>query len=143
MRVAEIARAAAVNPDTVRYYTRQQLLHPRRNPDNGYHEYDAGDLRRLRFARKARQLGFSLQEIAEILAEADEHASPCPLVRQIFERRLTEVESQLAELQALRDRMREAMTAWTGMPDGAPDGHTICRLIEHWDDNGSDCCHDH
>lgn len=134
MHVSEIAAAAGVNPETVRYYTRQHLLHPERNPDNGYHRYSVDDLRRLRFARKARQLGFSLQEISEILHEADEHNSPCPMVRQAFEQRLADVEKQLKELQALRDRMREAMSIWQEMPDGAPDGHTICRLIEHWDD---------
>jgi len=134
MRVAEIARAAGVNPETVRYYTRQRLLLPERDPSNGYHRYGTDDLRRLRFARKARQLGFSLQEITDILREADEHNSPCPMVRQVFEHRLAEVERQLTELQQLRDRMREAMHAWRKMPDGSPDGHTICRLIEHWDD---------
>ena len=60
MKVKEIATAAGVNPDTVRFYTREGLLQPTRNPDNNYQQYDAEDLRRLRFARKARQLGFSL-----------------------------------------------------------------------------------
>ncbi|WP_165857721.1 MerR family transcriptional regulator [Marinobacter sp. JSM 1782161] len=134
MKVSEVARAAGVNPDTVRYYTREGLLQPARNPDNGYHVYSSDDLQRLRFARKARQLGFALGEIQSILGQADEHHSPCPMVRDIFEQRLRDVETRLAELEALRDRMRDAMSAWQSMPDGTPDGHTICRLIEHWDD---------
>ena len=42
------------------------------------------------------------------------------------------VEQQLRELKALRNRMREAMQQWQTLPDGTPDGHSICRLIEHW-----------
>ena len=134
MKVMEIAKAAGVKPDTVRFYTREGLLSPARNPDNNYQQFDAEDLRRLRFARKARQLGFSLPEIRSILNQADDHHSPCPLVREVFEQRLEEVEREIRELNQLRDRMKSALTAWQAMPDGTPDGHTICRLIEHWDE---------
>lgn len=134
MKVKEIAAAARVNPDTVRFYTREGLLNPGRNPENNYQQFDAEDLRRLRFARKARQLGFSVHEIRQILEQADDHHSPCPMVRDVFEKRLTEVEQQIAELQQLRQRMTSALSAWQAMPNGTPDGHTICRLIERWDD---------
>ncbi len=141
MKVKEIATAAVVNPDTVRFYTREGLLRPVRNPDNNYQLYDAEDLRRLRFARKARQLGFSLQEIRQILEQADDHHSPCPMVRDVFTQRLAEVEREIGELQLLRKRMVSALSAWQEMPDGTPDGHTICRLIEHWDDpSAGSCC---
>ncbi|MBZ2169412.1 MerR family transcriptional regulator [Marinobacter sp. F4216] len=134
MKVKDIAQAAEVSPDTVRFYTREGLLTPQRDPDNNYQLFNADDLRRLRFARKARQLGFSLPEIRTIMAQADDHHSPCPMVRDVFEERLTEVERQIEELQQLRGRMRSALSAWKDMPDGTPDGHTICQLIEHWDD---------
>lgn len=133
MKVSDLARAAGVKPDTVRFYTREGLLNPTRNPGNNYQQYDAEDLRRLRFARKARQLGFSLPEIRSILAQADDHHSPCPMVREVFEHRLANVEKEIAQLQQLRQRMQSALSAWQAMPDGTPDGHTICRLIEHWD----------
>lgn len=134
MKVKDIAEAAGVNPDTVRFYTRENLLKPTRNPDNNYQQFDAEDLRRLRFARKARQLGFSLPEIRQILDQADDHHSPCPMVRDVFQHRLAEVEREIQELQQLRKRMTTALAAWQDMPDGTPDGHTICRLIEHWED---------
>ncbi|MDP4547772.1 MerR family transcriptional regulator [Marinobacter sp. MDS2] len=134
MKVKELATAADVTPDTVRFYTREGLLRPSRNPDNNYQYYDAEDLRRLRFARKARQLGFSLPEIRQILGQADEHHSPCPMVRDVFQHRLAEVDREIADLQQLRSRMVSALSAWQEMPDGTPDGQTICRLIEHWDD---------
>ncbi|MEX2474118.1 MerR family DNA-binding protein [Marinobacter sp.] len=135
MKVIDIAKAAGVNPDTVRFYTREGLLNPARNPANNYQQFGNEDLRRLRFARKARQLGFSLPEIRSILRQADDHHSPCPLVRDVFENRLAEVEREIRELHQLRDRMKSALSAWQTMPDGTPDGHTICRLIEHWDES--------
>ncbi|MGO1461514.1 MAG: MerR family transcriptional regulator [Marinobacter sp.] len=134
MKVKEIATSAGVSPDTVRFYTREGLLTPSRNPDNNYKQYDSEDLRRLRFARKARQLGFSLPEVRQILDQADDHHSPCPMVRDVFQQRLTVVEKEIHELEQLRKRMKTALAAWQDMPDGTPDGHTICRLIEHWDD---------
>ncbi|SDW84984.1 MULTISPECIES: MerR family transcriptional regulator [Marinobacter] len=148
MKVKELARAAGTSGDTVRFYTREGLLCPTRNPDNNYQQYSADDLHRLRFARKARTLGFSLPEIKAILEQADDHHSPCPLVREVFEQRLYNVEQQIAELTQLRARMQSALQAWQTMPDGTPDGHTICRLIEHWDDpdnisaSQGDVCHD-
>lgn len=134
MKVSELARQACVSADTVRFYTRAGLLRPSRDPGNGYQHYGATDLQRLRFARKARQLGFSLKEVTAILGDADRQRSPCPQVRDLFALKLAGVERQLRELTELRDRMRAAMEQWLAMPNGAPDGHTICRLIEHWDD---------
>ncbi len=144
MRVIDLARAAGVSADTVRHYTRRGLLHPRRDPGNGYQHYDTTDLQRLRFVRRARELGLSLHEVAEILRQADNRQSPCPLVRDLFEARLADVERNIAELTALRDRMREALAQWRHLPDGVPDGHTICRLIESWerDDTRSGGCHE-
>jgi len=135
VKVKDLAQAAGVTPDTVRFYTREGLLRPTRNPDNNYQQFDADDLRRLRFARKARQLGFSLPEIRSILAQADDHHSPCPMVREVFEQRLAQVEQDIRELQQLRQRMQSALRVWRDMPDGTPDGHTVCQLIEHWDDS--------
>lgn len=148
MKVNELARAAETSSDTVRFYTREGLLNPSRNPENNYQQFNADDLRRLKFARKARTLGFSLPEIKAILDQADDHHSPCPMVREVFEQRLQGVEQQIIELTQLRDRMKSALNAWQTMPDGTPDGHTICQLIERWDNQPDgnqytgESCHD-
>ncbi len=134
MQASQLARRAGVPVDTVRFYTKQGLLKPARNPRNGYQMYDREDYQRLVFARKARQLGFSLKDIHEILNQAEQKNSPCPMVRELFERHLEQVEQQLLELKSLRERMRAALAAWETMPDGAPDSETICQLIERWDE---------
>lgn len=138
MRVSEIARAADVSADTVRFYTRAGLLHPRRELGNNYQQYTNADLQRLRFIRRARELGFSLPDITEILRRADAQESPCPLVRDLFQQKLADVDRRLAELTELRQRMQSALTQWEGLPDGNPDGASICRLIEQWDAGAHD-----
>ncbi|MFG6177458.1 MerR family transcriptional regulator [Halomonas sp. THAF12] len=130
MKVSELARRAGVTAETVRHYTREGLLSPERDPDNGYQLYDDDDLRRLRFIQRARTLGFGVAEIREILEQSDRGDSPCPLVRDLLAQRLPEIRERIRELEALAGRMEEALAAWEHLPDGTPDGHSLCRLIE-------------
>ncbi len=141
MRVIEIARAANVTSETVRYYTRKGLLTARRNPDNGYQLYNAQTLKQLRFIQQARTLGFSIEEISHILQHQHDHSSPCPMVRDLLAKRVPKVVQQIAELQALLTRMENALHRWQQMPDGMPDGHTICQLIENRDSGESGVSH--
>ena len=78
MKVREIASALATTPDTVRYYTRLQLITPAKS-DNGYKFYSTKDASRLRFILSARHLGFSVEDIKQILREADNGKTACPL----------------------------------------------------------------
>lgn len=130
MKVSELARRAEVTAETVRHYTREGLLHPTRDPANGYQLFTQTDLERLRFIQRARTLGFSVAEIGDILAHADQGDSPCPLVRDLLASRLPQIRARIHELEALAARMEQALEAWAEMPDGTPDGHSLCRLIE-------------
>lgn len=130
MKVSELARLAGVTAETVRHYTREGLLYPERHPENGYQLFGQQELDRLRFIQRARTLGFTVAEIRDILDHADHGDSPCPLVRDLMASRLPEIHERIHELQALATRMEEALDAWAEMPDGTPDGHSLCRLIE-------------
>ncbi|MBS9403047.1 MerR family transcriptional regulator [Halomonas sp. TRM85114] len=130
MKVSELARLAGVTAETVRHYTREGLLHPERDPENGYQLFGQTDLERLRFIQRARTLGFGVAEIRDILAHADHGDSPCPMVRDLLASRLPEIRARIQELEALALRMEQALDAWAEMPDGTPDGHSLCRLIE-------------
>jgi len=132
MKVGELAKMAGVTADTVRHYTRIGLLKPVRNPSNSYQHYDNTALKHLRFAQKARLLGFSLNDIETIVNHQHTGASPCPMVRDLMASQLPKVEHQINELQEQLTRMERAMDAWKAMPDGLPDALSICPLIEHW-----------
>lgn len=130
MTVAKLAQETQVSSDTIRYYVRAGLLNPDRNAENNYHVFSERDARRLKFIHQAKQLGYTLKEIQQIITESEAGTSPCPIVREIIQSRITENRRKLAELQALQHRMEEALQHWEAMPDGMPDGHCICHLIE-------------
>jgi len=130
MTVNDLSRRTGVTSHAVRYYSRIGLLNPGRNPDNGYRIFDRGDLARLKFIRQAQSLGFTLEEISDILKEGEQGRAPCPQVRDILRRHIEENRRKLAEMMDLQQRMEEALEHWEAMPDGVPDGHSVCHLIE-------------
>jgi DNA-binding transcriptional MerR regulator len=130
MRVTELANAMNTTPDTVRYYTRTGLISPVKSPENGYKFYGKTAQKRLSFILSARQLSFSVEEIKDILSEADKGHSACPLVREIIELRLAETEKQFQAALLLREKLRNAINDWQCKPNKTPTGHMICHLIE-------------
>ena len=138
MQVNELASALKVPPDTIRFYARKGLLNPSRNPDNDYREFGPRDTRRLRFILCARNLGFSLGDITQILGESDKGQAPCTLVRGIIEERLEEIERRFEDMARLRARMRKAAREWRSAPDGTPNGDSVCHLIENFHEEDDD-----
>lgn len=136
MTAAVLARRAGVPLFTVRYYTRIGLLKPSRDLRNGYKMYKFSDSDRLRFIASAKDLGFSLAEIEQILDHAAHNNSPCPLVREIVERRIKENKQKIREMKALQKRLELASEVWKQMKNSTPDGHSVCRLIESFADMG-------
>ena len=133
MLVKQLAQLVGVTTDTVRYYTRVKLLNPATSDTNGYHLYNAGDLRRLRFILSARQLGFSVKDIHSIISESEQGNCPCPLTRKLITQRLAETEVLFKETLALRNRMQSALAQWDKAPDGAS-AEQVCSLIESFVD---------
>ena len=130
MKVQQLAEATRTSPDTVRYYVRIGLLKPKKNPVNGYKEFNLDDRQRLSFISRARDLGFSLADIQQIFEKADQGDSPCPVVREIIEERLIEVKRKLDDMTALYNRMQTAVEDWRQRPDQEPCGSHLCHLIE-------------
>ncbi len=130
MTVSVLAKQSGATPHAVRYYTRMGLLSPTRNPENGYRQYKPSEVKWLRFIRQAKALGYTLHEIQEIMQDRDQSSSPCHKVREMLERRIVENRRHLQELILLQDRMETALVQWSDMPDGIPDGHSVCHLIE-------------
>ena len=135
MRVNQLAKEIGITGDTVRFYTRIGYLSPSKNPSNGYKEYSQKDERLLRFILSARQLGFSVEDIGQILDTTNHGRSPCPLVRELIRQRLAETEKGFEVSAQLRWRMMEAIEAWSRKPDREPTGDMICRLIEEFGDS--------
>ncbi len=133
--VNELAKQCEVTTDAIRYYTRLGLLQPERNTDNDYRLYNKVDIKRLKFIHRAKHLGYTLNEITQIFQECEKDKSPCPRVREIIQGRIVENRKKIDQALQLQERMEEALTHWEDMPDGVPDGHTICLLIESFEEN--------
>ena len=129
-KVIDLARLAEVTPDAVRHYVHIGLLTPSRDPDNNYKLFKEEDVKTLQFVKQAQSLGFTLAEITQILERSCHGESPCPDVREMIQRRILENKKKLEDLNALQTRMETALERWEKMPDGVPDGESICHLIE-------------
>ena len=130
LTVNELALRAAVSPHVVRYYLRIGLLKAQQRKDNGYRLFDLRDVDRLRFIRQAKSLGFTLNEISQILTRAANGESPCSDVRCIVEHRIKETRVKIEEMQALQQRMEQTLEQWREMSDSDANSDSICRLIE-------------
>ncbi|MGY1686894.1 heavy metal-responsive transcriptional regulator [Geodermatophilus sp. SYSU D00804] len=126
LRVAELASAAGVPTDTVRYYERVGLLPEPERTAAGYRSYDAGAVDRLHFIRGAQRLGLRLSDIRALLAVRDTGTCPCEPAEQLLRRRLDEVDAEIARLVALRAQMRAMADALPSAQCPPPSPGTWC-----------------
>ncbi len=125
-----LAKKSDVPIYTVRHYTKIGLLKPRRDPRNGYKVYNFSDSTRLKFIMAAKDLGFTLAEISQILDEAKHGNSPCPMVRDIVKARIDENKRKIKEMQKLQKKMENSLNDWAEMENAMPNGDSVCHLIE-------------
>ncbi len=130
LTVNELASAAAVPAHVVRYYARIGLIAPARHRENGYRLFSRREVERVRFIRMAKRLGFTLNEIRHILAQAASGQLPCDDVRQMLAAHIEENRRKIAELEALQRRMESANALWQWMPEPLVEEGAICPLIE-------------
>jgi DNA-binding transcriptional MerR regulator len=107
VRTHQVATQAGVNPQTLRYYERVGLLPAPPRTGAGYRDYPAEAVEVLRFIRRAKQLGFALPEIRELLGFGRHGPQACAAARALAEQRVVELERRISDL----SRMREVLTA--------------------------------
>lgn len=127
LRIGAVARACDVSIDTIRYYEREGLLPPPRRRASGYRDYDRSAIRRLRFIRAAKHLGFSLDDIRELLALSTDRENGVKGVRQRAEARLGMIEERMAQLGRMREGLRELVDGCPG--HGEPEECPILRAL--------------
>src|SRR5688572_24908916 len=108
----EVARATGVSPDTLRHYERRGLLPPPVRTDAGYRRYPPSTVGRVELIQRALVIGFSLEELAQVLAERDRGGAPCRTVLGLVKDRLAALEQRLRELTALRGELVELIADW-------------------------------
>jgi MerR family transcriptional regulator, copper efflux regulator len=110
--IGSLAKRAGVSIDTVRYYERSGLLTPQARLPSGYRRYGDSQVSRLRFIRRAQELGFSLKDISELLALSG--LRDVARVKRSAQRKLDEVERRIAALQRVRTALSELIAQCPG-----------------------------
>lgn len=127
LKIGEVARLSGIGIEALRFYERSGLLGRPGRTASGYRAYDRAVLQRLDFIKRAQILGFSLDEIKQIIADKQAGKSPCHEVREIVRHRLAELDERMKEMRRYRNQLGAALMKWeeTGELDGQ-----VCGLIE-------------
>ena len=114
LTIGQLARRAGVGVETVRFYEREGLLkEPARRP-SGYRQYDEGVVDRLRFIRRAKQLGFTLNEIKELLSLRIDPSTTCADVKSRAEAKLDDIAAKIRTLQRMKRALVKLTKACSG-----------------------------
>ena len=108
--IGELSRRSDCNIETIRYYERVGLLPPAHRPGGRFRRYDADDVARLRFVRRARRLGFTLDEVRTFLRLAGaEGENACAAARSLAAAHVADIRAKIADLQAMERVLSEAI----------------------------------
>ncbi len=110
--IGQLAKRAGVGIDTVRYYERDGLLSPAARLESGYRRYGDTELKRLHFIRRAKALGFSLDDIRSLLTLSEEH--DVAQVKRAAEGKLADIDQRIAELERIRAGLHTLIAACPG-----------------------------
>ena len=114
LTIGKVATQAGVAIDTIRYYEREGLLPPPARRPSGYRDYPADTVKRLRFIRRAKDLGFTLSEIADLLQLTERSQHDMAGMKQAAVTKLALVQTKIAELQRMRKALQQMVTACPG-----------------------------
>ena len=119
MNIGQAAKASGVTTKMIRYYDEIGLVQPASRTDSNYREYDARQINELRFIKRGRSLGFSMEEITQLLSLWRDRARPSREVKAIADRHLADLDARIAEMQGMADTLRHLSDCCAG--DDRPD----------------------
>jgi len=107
MNIGQAAEHSGVSAKMIRHYESIGLVERARRTDGGYRIYDGNDIHTLRFIRRARDLGFSIKEIAQLVGLWRNRRRASADVRRVAQQHISELDQKIAELQAMRRTLTE------------------------------------
>jgi len=124
MRIGELARATGTKAETIRYYEREGILPIADRTDGNYRDYSPAHLATLTFIRRARELGFGMEQVRLLLDLSDKADKPCEGVDLMVEGQLAVVDRKIADLTRLREELSLMLLSCKGERIGE------CRVVE-------------
>lgn len=132
--IGEVADRTGLTAPTIRYYESVGLIKPPARSESGYRRYPDTTIEELRFIKKAQGLGFSLDEIAEILKLSRTGRAPCSHVLNVSRRHLAAVDERIKQLRRFRRQLAGEIAKWDGRQKPTCDG--LCQIIASAPDTG-------
>ena len=133
MNIGAAAKASGLSAKMIRYYESIGLLHAANRSDNGYRHYSPKDLQQLAFIKRARDLGFTLEEVGKLLALWQDRERASADVKALATEHIAELERKISALVSLRNSLNELVTCCHG--DQRPD----CPIIKALATGAADC----
>jgi DNA-binding transcriptional MerR regulator len=130
-KIGQVAQETGLSIDTIRFYEKLGLSkHPNRT-GGGFRVFGPEEIEGLKFVRKAQELGFSLEEIRELLVLKADHVPACSHVKEMLEQKLVGVEQKMRELRSLKRSLNNALHKCQSSLRKASRGHKEpCRVLE-------------
>ena len=114
LTIGKLARATGTTVETIRYYEKSGLIAAPARTDGNYRSYRPEDLERLRFVRRTRDLGFSLDEVRALLDMAEQRDRDCRTVDELANRHLEEIDRKIADLTMLKRELSGVISSCAG-----------------------------
>lgn len=133
MNIGEAAANSGVSAKMVRYYEQARLIPPAARSESGYRIYTQADVHRLRFIRRARDLGFSVAEIRDLLSLWNDRSRHSADVKQLAQSHIDELEQKIRQLRQMADTLQELIACCAG--DERPECPILASLEQPDDPN--------
>ncbi len=111
MRTGQVAEAAGVNVETLRYYERRGILKEPPRRSSGYREYPAGTVQVVILIKRAQEIGFSLEEVQDLLRLRNNTRRSCKTVRNAAAGKVDEIDQKICALRAMKRALSKLITA--------------------------------
>jgi|TARA_B110000438_G_scaffold71335_2_gene71582 MerR family Zn(II)-responsive transcriptional regulator of zntA len=127
LKISELAAKTGLSAHTIRFYEKHDLIRASERSEAGYRFYNDSDIRRAEFVKAARNIGFSLEDISQLLSiRVDKSSHSCQEVTDITQHKLDEVNEKISELESMQNTLQILLKSCCGGPEKA----THCSIIE-------------
>jgi DNA-binding transcriptional MerR regulator len=138
LKIGELAKQTSLAVGTLRYYSDLGILQPVHRGDNGYRYYSQDAHKQVEFIKKAQALGFTLEEIKQILDVRDRGEKPCHLVQSLLDHKIEQLKIQIKKMSLFQQELQQYRTSWSNsfnlksdrVGGKIADSQEVCPLID-------------
>ena len=129
LRIGELAQQTGLSVGNLRYYSDLGVLDPIKRGENGYRYYSLAASQQVEFIKKAQAIGFTLEEIKQILDVRDRGQTPCDLVQTLLDNKIEELEIKIKQMTLFKAEIEQYRSNWATHSYSPSNAEEICPLI--------------